>query len=88
MRCKGSHFFSFSQILFVILHNKRYYFALMGIKRMIKAVRHILYKYGLVISAVPLCLLVAGHFVGWNDHNGFLSAMLVLAVAPLFGQRG
>lgn len=55
---------------------------------MIKAVRHILYKYGLVISAVPLCLLVAGHFVGWNDHNGFLSAMLVLAVAPLFGQRG
>ena len=87
MRCKGSNFFSFCQILFVLLHNKWLYFAIMSIKRMIYSLRLLLYKYGLIISALSLILLLVGHYVGWNNHNGFLVTMLLLAVLPLFGRR-
>ena len=87
MRCKGSNFFSFCQILFVLLHNKWLYFAIMSIKRMIYSLRFLLYKYGLLISALSLILLLVGHYVGWNNHNGFLVTMLLLAVLPLFGRR-
>ena len=59
----------------------------MSIKRMIYSLRFLLYKYGLLISALSLILLLVGHYVGWNNHNGFLVAMLLLAVLPLFGRR-